>query len=107
MGKYFYIKSLHCECFNITGYADDTTVHVNEKNLTDIIAKLEILAKNMIQYCNENELIINAKKTQILTLAKQDIKVRIGQDMITSSRKISLLGLEYEICKVSWVWLKN
>ena len=80
----------------ITGYADDTTVHVKEKNLKDVTAKLEILGENMIQYCNENELIINAKKTQILTSAKQVIKVRIGKDTVPSSKTISLLGLEYD-----------
>ena len=46
----------------ITGYADDTTVHVKEKTIEDVITKIETTAMNMIQYCNENELIINAKK---------------------------------------------
>ena len=43
----------------VTGYADDTTVHVKEKNLKYVTAKLEILADNMIQYCDKNELISN------------------------------------------------
>ena len=80
----------------VTGYADDTTVHVKEKNLECLTPKLEMIGNNMIQYCNENELVINTKKTQILTSAKQEIKVKVGQDIVASSKTISLLGLEYD-----------
>ena len=80
----------------LIGYADDSTVYVKAKSLKSLISELESLAINMINFCNENGLIINTQKTQILSNAKQEIKVKIGNEIVQSNKSISLLGLEYD-----------
>ena len=80
----------------IIGYADDTTVYIKAKTLQILSMEFERLASIMIDYCNENNLVINSQKTQILTSSKQQIKVKIGQNMVSSSETICLLGLEYD-----------
>ena len=77
-------------------YADDSTVYAKAKTIESLVTKLERIGNIMIHYCNENNLIINSQKTQILTSAKQEIKVKIGQNIVTSNQTISLLGLEYD-----------
>ena len=78
------------------GYADDSTVYIKTKSLETLKAELEQLANIMINYCNKNNLVINTQKTQILTNTKQEITVKIGQNMVSSSQTITLLGLEYD-----------
>ena len=80
----------------VIGYADDTTVYVKAKSLQILRPELERLGKIMMQYCNENGLITNSQKTQILTNAKHPIKVQIDQTTVSSNQTISLLGIEYD-----------
>ena len=78
------------------GYADDTTAYTKAKSLQEVSNEFEKTANSMIQYCNENSLVINSQKTQILTSAKQEIEIKIGENMVPSSKTINLLGLEYD-----------
>jgi hypothetical protein len=80
----------------VTGYADDTTVYVKSKNLEHLKEELEILGIKMVNFCNENGLILNGDKTQILTNARSKIEIKINQDTVSSVQTISLLGLEYD-----------
>ena len=80
----------------LTGYANDTTVYVRSKSIEHLIFELERIATIMIKVCNENGLIINSQKTQILCTAREEIKVKIGNDSVLSNKTISLLGLEYD-----------
>ena len=80
----------------VTGYADDTAVYVKVKHVNHLKPELERLASEMICYCNDNGLILNGQKTQILTSIKDQIEVKIGKESVLSSPTISLLGLEYD-----------
>ena len=70
-----------------------TQLFISKQNET-LEAKLEELANIMIDHCNKNNLVINTQRTQILTNTKQEIKVKTGQNMVSSSQTITLLGLE-------------
>ena len=78
------------------GYVDDTTVYVKSKSVEHLREELERLANKMVCYCNENGLIINSQKTQILTNAREKIEIKINHDVVSSAPTISLLGLEYD-----------
>ena len=82
-------------------------MYVNARSLDHLIAELERLAIIMIKYCNENGLIINSQKTQILSNAKQEFRVKIGNDSISSKKIIRLLGLEYNENFSTVPYLKN
>lgn len=82
-------------------------MYVNARTLDHLIAELERLATIMIDYCNKNGLIINCQKTQILSNATQEIKVKIGNDTILSKKTICLLGLEYDKNFSTSPYLKN
>ena len=69
--------------------ADDSTVYIKTRSLETLKEELEELANN-------KNLVINTQKTQILTNTKQEITVKIGQNMVSSSQTITLLGLEYD-----------
>lgn len=80
----------------VAGYAYDTTLYVKAKNSEHLILELERLANIMVCYCNDNSLILNGQKTQILTSARRELEIRIGNDLVSSSQTISLLGLQYD-----------
>ena len=95
MPKYLKRDSLRASS-RVSGYADDTTVYAKALNTKDLKEELEILACNMVSYCNSNGLILNSQKTQIITSTGTTIKVKIGQDYVASSQSIKLLGIEYD-----------
>lgn len=95
MPKYLISDSLMSSS-RVVGYADDTTVYAKSKSLEQLKARLQIGANNMVMYCNDNGLILNSQKTQILTTAKEKIEIKINQDIVSSAQSISLLGLEYD-----------
>jgi hypothetical protein len=64
----------------VVGFADDTTVYVKSKNCEQLSVELERLGKKMVNYCNENGLILNGQKTQILTAARKKIDIKIDKD---------------------------
>ena len=77
------------------GYADDTTVYVKSRSIDHLILEMEWVGTKMINYCNDNGLILNCQKTQILMTVKKQIEIKIGQNIVSSTPTISLLGLEY------------
>ena len=50
----------------------------------------------MGDYCNENGLILNGQKTQLLMSARKGIEININDDVVNSNTTVSLLGLEYD-----------
>ena len=67
------------------GFIEDTTVYVKSKNCEQLSVELERLGKKMVNYCNENGLILNGQKTQILTTARKKIDIKIDKDICISS----------------------
>ena len=80
----------------VIGYADDTTVYIKARNIEELKSKFEEIAKVMVNYCNDNDLVLNKQKTQILTSSKSPMEIKVGNDLVSSSKSISLLGLEYD-----------
>ena len=46
-------------------YADDTTFHVYGSNVEEISAKLNIVSKNISNWCNDNKMAINYEKQNV------------------------------------------
>ena len=80
----------------VVGYADDTTVYVKAKNPEHLREELQALGRIMVDYCNENGLVLNGQKTQLLTNARKEIEIDINEDVVNSNTTVSLLGLEYD-----------
>ena len=80
----------------VVGYADDTTVYVKARNPEHLKQELQALGRIMVDYCNENGLVLNGQKTQLLTSARKEIEININDDVVNSNSTVSLLGLEYD-----------
>ena len=85
----YLIKDSLKASLKMIGYADDSTVYIKTRSLETLKEELEELANN-------KNLVINTQKTQILTNTKQEITVKIGQNMVSSSQTITLLGMDYD-----------
>ena len=58
----------------VVGYADDTTVYVKGKNPEHLRMELQSLGRMMVDYCDENGLVLNGQKTQLLTSARKKLR---------------------------------
>ena len=89
-------RSTESTSSKVVGYADDTTVYVKAKNPEHLRQELQALGRIMVDYCNENGLVLNGQKTQLLTSARKGIEININDDVVNSNTTVSLLGLEYD-----------
>ena len=79
----------------VTGYADDTTVYVKAKSPVHLKMELQSLGR-MVKYCDENRLVLNGLKTQLLMNTRKKLEINIKHEIVSSILTISLLGLEYD-----------
>ena len=63
-------------------YADDSTLYQSAKSKEYLKSDLEKMAARMIQYCNENGLVINSAKTKLLLSFKEEFEVNVGDSVV-------------------------
>ena len=76
-------------------YADDSTLYLSAKSKESLKSNLELMSKKMIQYCNDNGLVINSAKTKLLLSSKDNFEMFVGDSIVRADSEISLLGLDY------------
>ena len=76
-------------------YADDSTLYQTADSKETFKSDLEMMSKRMIQYCNDNGLVINSAKTKLLLSFKDNLEVTVGDSTVFADPEICLLGNDY------------
>ena len=76
-------------------YADDSTLYQTADSKETLKSDLEMMSKRMIQYCNDNGLVINSAKTKLLLSFKDNLEVTVGDSTVFADPEICLLGNDY------------
>ena len=91
---------LFTEGANVDIYADDTTMHVADKDRVKIEKSLQQGANGFKRWCTSNNMLINAHKTSLITLgARQNLSrietvhVYLDEDIIKEINHQKLLGI--------------
>ena len=83
-------------------FADDTTIYTADKSITTIQNDLNIDLHNVLSWCSENKMCINADKTKSMIICTQqkrrhinisDFKLSLGADILTITDREKLLGM--------------
>ena len=70
---------------NVTSYADDTTPHLNRKNVATVLENIKTKAKQVFNWFSVNYLKGNPGKSQLLLTSKDEASVKIDNTNIKSS----------------------
>ena len=87
-------------------YADDTTFYYAGKNIEEVVDNLNMIGKQVNDWCQENQLTIHTVKSEVLIITNRDFvgplrPVRIGNEIIKYVKTTSLLGIEVDN-KLTW-----
>ena len=92
---------LYCPEAQLCGYADDTTVTVEDKSLVNVKKKFESAVEKLLVYMAINKLSCNDDKTHVLVMkhgqVEETLVFDIGRAKIKESKDEKLLG----------VWVSN
>ena len=78
---------------DVCNYADDTTIYTCDKNLNNVIARLENDSSITIQWFTDNFMKLNTNKCHLLILGKssnQQVTVNLGNFIIANSEEEKL-----------------
>ena len=82
-------------------YADDTTLHENDKSISNIKRKLQIALNNLQEWCKNNGMVLNTTKTKImlittrkkrLIITKEEIELTYNQQTLNFLKTKSLVS---------------
>ena len=96
MRRYINDLLLSIEETNICNYADDTTIFASDKNLDNVIMRLENDSAILIQWFEDNLMKLNTGKSHFMVLGKsanQTITISIGDSDIENTNEEKLLGV--------------
>ena len=82
-------------------YADDTFIYAVDKDVNVVKAKLERRATLFAQFANDNGLVLNASKTQLLlsgvnSATRADFTITFDGATISPAPELELLGVRYD-----------
>ena len=84
----------------IFGYADDTSATLSENDLEILIKSSEEEAQKILDYMAINRLKANDDKTAVIIIRKNksedSITIRVGNEVITESKNVKLLGVNVD-----------
>ena len=81
----------------LINYADDNTPYEVGKHLTNVISKLEDNLSILSTWFKDNYFQMNAGKCHLLTARHdEDVKINIGDKVITGEKSVKLLGLNID-----------
>ncbi len=95
---------------DICNYADDTTIYACNKNLDNVIGKLENDSNIIIQWFADNFMKLNTDKCHLLVLGKsasQSVTVNIGNSSIENKDEEKLLGVTIDKKRTSQSYVKR
>ena len=86
-------------------YADDTTLHENDKSISNIKKKLQIALNNLQEWCKNNGMVLNTTKTKImlittrqkrLHITKEEIELTYNQQTLNHISEDKILGVQVD-----------
>ena len=79
-------------------YAEDTTLHVSDKNLNTLIGKLEHDSLPSIEWFNSNFLKLNAGKCHLVISGHkyESVWAKVGETKIWEENRVKLLGVDID-----------
>lgn len=83
-------------------FADDTSLTVSDFNLSNLEIKAYSESNALLQWFNENKLVLNGDKTQLLrfsinnTAAHDDTTIVIGENVVGSCSELKFLGVNID-----------
>ena len=84
---------------DICNYADDTTIYTCNKNLDNIVDRLENDCSIALEWFSDNFMKLNADKCHLLVLGQRcddPVTVRIGSADVVNSSEEKLLGVQID-----------
>ena len=89
---FFFIKDI-----KIANYADDNTPYLTHKHATDLISILERETNFLLDWLRFNEMQPNADKCHLIVInPKEDISVKLGNELVSNSHSVDLLGIKVD-----------
>ena len=80
----------------ITNYADDNTPYAIESSIAELLKTLEGETSILLQWFHLNEMKSNNDKCHLLILKREGDTIKIGNDVITGSSSVKLLGINID-----------
>ena len=80
-------------------YADDTSTDSSSKIVKEVLKNLENNAERVLKYMASNGLVANPTKTVFMMIGEKEdanMKVKVGDALITRSRSAKLLGMDID-----------
>ena len=84
---------LFVENTNITNYADDNTPYAIESSIEKLIETLEHDSNILLNWFQTNEMVSNNDKCHLIIINSEDNIINIGNEEITGSNSVKLLGV--------------
>ena len=85
---FFFIKNS-----KVTNYADDNTLYAAEDSVGELLETLERETNILLEWFKCNEMKSNTDKCHLFIVNNQDNDIKIGNDIITSTTSVKLLGV--------------
>ena len=95
---------LHIEHSNIDIFADDATLHNSSKDVGNINNDLQVDVNNVLQWCKQNNMVLNENKTkglligtsQRLSRCQSNLEIIVNNHKIECSEYEKLLGIQID-----------
>ena len=95
---------LHIEHSNIDIFADDATLHNSSKDIRNINNDLQVDVNNVLQWCKQNNMVLNENKTkglligtsQRLSRCQSNLEIIVNNHKIECSEYEKLLGIQID-----------
>ena len=78
---------------NVANYADDTTLYVCDKKLSDVQRKLESESLILFERLRDNYLKPSSCKSHIILTTDNKLKVNVNGSLISNKKIVKLLGV--------------
>ena len=77
----------------ICNFADDTTIHISDKSLENVLKSLEKNSILAISWFENNYRKVNTEKCRVSGYEYEQVLANIGKDLIWESNDVKLLGV--------------
>ena len=78
-------------------FMDDTNIWSVEDSMSEVILSLNDQVSKVVQWCSDNDVLINAKKSVVLfNSAEEDLTVKIGEAEVGPSQSGKYLGFQFK-----------
>ena len=92
-----FISDIPVEMKTSALFMDDTNIWSVEDSMSEVIHSLNDQVSKVVQWCSDNDVLINAKKSVVLfNSAEEDLTVKIGEAEVGPSQSGKYLGFQFK-----------